>query len=299
MSLPVIFSNQTAPQLSWLDQDFAALGALTPIPCVVSGTNSLSLAPLSNTPTITTYSNYLMVSGVFAASNTASMTAAVLGLALLPVYKDTASGPVVLTGGEAIAGNFFILAYDSTLNSGVGGFHLYVSTSATATYAVTSGTNATGTWPISISGAAATVTSVTGTQINTALGYTAANPASVLPNTAITSSVTSSIGATYTVATLTNALGGKGIILRQGSPGGGITDTTDTAANIVTLITGAAVNQSFAFKVVNSSGQTVTLGAGAGVTIYGSSTTANGASHTYDAVITNVGTGTQAVAIYG
>jgi len=41
----------------------------------------------------------------------------------------------------------------------------------------TDGTNATGTWPISITGAAATVNSVSSTQITTALGYTPVNKA--------------------------------------------------------------------------------------------------------------------------
>ena len=124
MSLPYTFANLTTAQLSYLDSNFAALGALTPIPCAVSGTNAIILAPQTNTPTVTAYADYGAFSGAVASTNTGAVTAQVSSLTALPVYKDTGAGPVALAGGELVAGNVFYLVYDAALNSGAGGFHL-------------------------------------------------------------------------------------------------------------------------------------------------------------------------------
>jgi hypothetical protein len=57
MALPTAFSNNTAPTGPELDGNFAAVGALTVIPCTVAGTNTLVLTPNANTPTINAYAN--------------------------------------------------------------------------------------------------------------------------------------------------------------------------------------------------------------------------------------------------
>lgn len=124
MALPVIFSGLTAPTLPELDQNFAALGALVPIASAISGTNSLSITPAANTPTISAYVNYQPFAGIANGANTGATTAQVGSLATLNVYKDTPGGPVALAGGEIVAGNYVSLIYDSALNSGAGGFHL-------------------------------------------------------------------------------------------------------------------------------------------------------------------------------
>lgn len=125
MALPVTFGGLPGPvPLSDLDQNFAALGALTTIPCTISGTNTLTLTPAANTPTLAGYANYQPFSGVVATTNTGPTTAQVGSLAALNVYKDTTSGPVALSGGELHIGNTFILVYDGTLDSNTGGFHL-------------------------------------------------------------------------------------------------------------------------------------------------------------------------------
>ena len=124
MPLPVTFAALTSAVMADLDENFSALGALTPIPCTVAGTNSLTFTPATNTPTIAAYQNYMPFSGIAANSNTGATTAAIGGLAALSIYKDTASGPAVLAGGEIVAGNVIYLLYDSALASGVGGFHL-------------------------------------------------------------------------------------------------------------------------------------------------------------------------------
>lgn len=131
MALPYLFANVTAATGPQLDADFAAVGALTVIPCTVAGTNSLTLTPAANTPTINVYANYLRLSGIAAATNTAATSARYGALGLLNVYKDTAAGPVALAGGEIVQNCAFTLIYDSALNSGAGGWHL-VSTPLSA-----------------------------------------------------------------------------------------------------------------------------------------------------------------------
>ena len=124
MALPNIFAAQTTPNLLELDQNFAALGLLTPIPCSVSGTNTLVLTPLTNTPTVPAYQNYSPFTCIAAQTNTGAATAQVGSLAALGIYADSASGPIALTGGEIPQNNLISLTYDSTLAAGSGGFHL-------------------------------------------------------------------------------------------------------------------------------------------------------------------------------
>lgn len=125
MTLPIIFAGLPGPvPLADLDTNFAALGALAVIPCTITGTNALTLAPAANTPTVGSYQNYQAYAGIAAVTNTGSTTAAVGSLATLNVYKDSTTGPVALAGGEIVAQNYIALVYDSALNSGNGGFHL-------------------------------------------------------------------------------------------------------------------------------------------------------------------------------
>ena len=134
------FENNTTNQLSALDNNFTTFGALVPIPCSVSGTNTLTLtqsaAGLVPTPTISAYTTGMIFTGVAAATNTGAATATVGAIGALSIYKDTAAGPVALTGGEITINNAFSLRYDSTLNSGNGGFHL-LSNTATNGAAIT------------------------------------------------------------------------------------------------------------------------------------------------------------------
>lgn len=128
MALPVTFAGLTTPTGLNLDQNFAALGALTPIPCTAAGTNTVTMTPAANTPTISAYADGNQFSGVAANTNTSAVTAQIGSLPALNVYKDSLAGPVALTGGEIIASNAFTLRYDAALNSGAGGFHLFTNT---------------------------------------------------------------------------------------------------------------------------------------------------------------------------
>lgn len=153
MALPYSFGGLTAATGGELDTNFNAVALLGTIPCTISGTNTLTLSPNANTPTISSYSNYVRFSGIVAATNTGAVTCNVNAVGALPVYKDTSSGPVALTGNELVLNNQVIFIYDSALNSGNGGFHIQVLASGgsgTVT-SVGSGTGLTG-GPITGSG---------------------------------------------------------------------------------------------------------------------------------------------------
>src|SRR6516164_11807313 len=98
------FAALTNPAMSLIDGNFSILNNLVPIPCTVSGTNSLALTSIAGGASIGAYSNYMQFSFIAGATNTAAVTAALTGIGgALNVYKDSNSGPVALTGGEIIA----------------------------------------------------------------------------------------------------------------------------------------------------------------------------------------------------
>src|SRR5579884_3609765 len=155
MTYPVVFAGLTSATGANLDQDFNAAGLLGTIPCTVSGTNALTLTPYTS-PTIGTppvaLQAQLRFSGIAAATNTGAVTANCAATGSLNVYKDTASGPAALTGGEIVAGNYIVLAYDAALNAGAGGYHLQTTANSAGTVtSVATGTGLTG-GPITTSG---------------------------------------------------------------------------------------------------------------------------------------------------
>jgi hypothetical protein len=129
------FENNTTNQLSALDNNFVTFGALVPIPCIVAGSNALTLTPngagIVPTPAISAYTTNMYFTGIASASNSGAVTAAVGTLPSLIVYKDTLLGTIQLAGNEIINGCAFGLCYDAALNSGAGGFHLISSTAIT------------------------------------------------------------------------------------------------------------------------------------------------------------------------
>ena len=124
MALPNTFANLTTAELVFLDENFAAVGALTIIPCTVAGTTSLTLTPLANSPTVPAYANYMAFSGVATGTNGTTLLATVAGLGSLIVYIATPQGPVAAPAGTLVAGNAFLLLYDQALSGSAGGFHL-------------------------------------------------------------------------------------------------------------------------------------------------------------------------------
>ena len=138
MAFSNTFAGNTAPQNVQLDQNFQQAGLLGTIPCTVAGSNTVTLTLIAAlSPSVAAYNNYLRFSGVAAADNTGAVTAQVGALAALNVYKDSPAGPVALTGGELKQNCAFVLSYDSTLNSGTGGFHLFSMVAPSAGYTLT------------------------------------------------------------------------------------------------------------------------------------------------------------------
>jgi hypothetical protein len=111
--------------------------------------------------------------------------------------------------------------------------------------------------------------------------------------TTVTTDVTAG-ARTYTAAELVG-----GLILRDPT-GGNRSDVTPTAALIVAGVAGAIVGSSFEFTIRNTAdaAETITVTAGAGVTLSGTMTIAQNASKRFLAVLTDVGAGTEAVTIY-
>lgn len=99
---------------------------------------------------------------------------------------------------------------------------------------------------------------------------------------------------TYTAAELIG-----GLILRDPA-GASRTDVSPTAALIVAEIAGAVVGSSFEFTIRNTAdaAETITLDAGAGVTLSGTMTIAQNNSKRFLAVCTNVTGAAEAVTIY-
>lgn len=99
---------------------------------------------------------------------------------------------------------------------------------------------------------------------------------------------------TYTAAELVG-----GLILRDPN-GANRSDVTPTAAQIVGAVPAAIATSSFEFIIRNDAdaAETITLTAGAGITLSGTMTIAQNNSKRFLAVITNAGSGTQAVTIY-
>ena len=169
MAIPYLFANVTSATGAQLDANNAALAALTPIPCTVAGSNTLTLTPSTAAPSVAGYANYGIFSAVAISANTGAVTAQVSSLAALNVYKDTAGGPVLLSGGEIRVGNLLVLTYDSALAAGAGGFHLSAPATVLGTSAFQYNVNATvGSTTLStgnlLGGSVLTVLNMTGTQ---------------------------------------------------------------------------------------------------------------------------------------
>lgn len=138
MALSTTFGTLTAATGGELDVNFSEVGVLTTIPGVISGTNTITLAPFVNTPTVASYEDYTRFSGVVAVDNTGPATLTVGAIGALPVYKDTSDGPVALASGDLQAGNYAVFTYDLALNTGAGGFHVSVPSAGGGSGTVTS-----------------------------------------------------------------------------------------------------------------------------------------------------------------
>lgn len=127
MALPNIFATQPTGNVpaAFLDQNFAALGAIDCVPGTVAGVDALVYTPAANAPSITSYQQLQGFSFKAVASNTSGVTFRVGVLAVLNVYKPATGGPTALAAGDIQNNGYYQLYYDVNLNGGVGGFHIY------------------------------------------------------------------------------------------------------------------------------------------------------------------------------
>lgn len=118
------FAPLSASQMGFVDANMATLAQMALIPCVMTGTSSITLTPAlsGNGPPSVPYANYQAFVAIANATNTGSVAAHLVGQATLTVWKDTPAGPALLTGGEIVQLNTVVLIYDSLLPGG--GFHL-------------------------------------------------------------------------------------------------------------------------------------------------------------------------------
>lgn len=246
-----LFANLTSATGQELDTNFGSLANMAVVSGTVTGTNTLAFTANANWPTLSSYTANQLFAFVAAGTNTGATTFQYGTLPALSVYKDTAAGPVVLVGGEIVANTYNYLAYDATLNSNAGGFHLIPSPFVAAPILPASGTT-------SITVAAATVLSA---------------------------------------AALTGNSTGQAIIARSGAVGAGFTDTLVAAASIVGAFPSAAPNSLFKVRIINSTGQSMTLTPGAGTTFAGTSVVSAASSHDFWGVVTQVSPAS--VAMYG
>lgn len=132
MTLPNIFGPQIGPiPTNQLDQNFTAVGAMGILQCTAAGTgNTITLTAAANQVFPTALYTGFTVQWVANATNSSVTNITVGpfggGTSFGPtiVYKDTAGGPVILAGGEIVAGCHCVAFYDAAINAGAGGYHL-------------------------------------------------------------------------------------------------------------------------------------------------------------------------------
>lgn len=98
-------------------------GQLTGTSYTASGTNAIALTPTNNTPTPVAYANYNTYVFAAPATSTGPVTIQVGSLGYLNAYING----VQATTGQIQSGEVVIAVYNSALNSGAGGFALYLS----------------------------------------------------------------------------------------------------------------------------------------------------------------------------
>jgi hypothetical protein len=122
-SPPYPFGNASSPEaMGCLDNMFNQSAAMLHIPCSVSGTNALSLTPLTNCPALSSYNELGGYRFRAAATSSGPVTAQYNGLAFLNVYHG--DGVTQASTGDIVIGGQYGLIYSLLLNGGLGGFFL-------------------------------------------------------------------------------------------------------------------------------------------------------------------------------
>lgn len=93
-------------------------------PCNASGTNIITLTPLTASPVLEKYADYEVFTFVGDVTSTGSVTMTVVpkkgSLATLKAYKT--SGAAQAGSGDVVAGSLYFAIYNDALDSGAGGF---------------------------------------------------------------------------------------------------------------------------------------------------------------------------------
>lgn len=90
------------------------------VPCVISGTNILTLTPTLATVGGTTLANYMTFAGVIANTSTGAVTAILGTLPAIKVFKS--NGAAQAGAGDLVATSLYLFTYNSALDAAAGGF---------------------------------------------------------------------------------------------------------------------------------------------------------------------------------
>jgi hypothetical protein len=139
MAFPIIFANlATGVQpLSDFDIMFNLLGTMSVVACTAGGTaNAIALSPITNMPTISSYSNYQTFGFVATATSTGAVTLNISGVSTLNAYAS--DGVTQLNSGNIQVGVYYEFVYNSALNGSVGGFQILSNPNAGGAITVSS-----------------------------------------------------------------------------------------------------------------------------------------------------------------
>lgn len=110
----------------------------TIIPCTEVGTNAIVLTPINGVPQPLSYANYQTYAFVAQNTSTSNVTANVVGLPVLNVYLPNNTQAV---SGSLVAGQFYMVAYNSALNASAGGFSLIFGSTSTGVTSIADAAN--------------------------------------------------------------------------------------------------------------------------------------------------------------
>lgn len=123
MAWPITFNSLTNPQpLSDFDVMFNAVAGVISIPSIASGTNNISLTPVTNSPALPGYVELCGARFRATGTTTGLVTAQINGLGFLPVYH--ADGVTQASTGDLVLGSQYVVTYSAALQGGLGGFFL-------------------------------------------------------------------------------------------------------------------------------------------------------------------------------
>ncbi len=136
MALPHTFANETSPGMKELDDNFAVLAIMGTTFCTTTGTNTITIAPVANQPTVAAYVNQQLFGFTAAATSNGSVSLQVGSLASLPLYLI---GGAQAGSGDVTNGTPYIIEYLTALNSGGGGFQIISAVPSSAAVAQSNG----------------------------------------------------------------------------------------------------------------------------------------------------------------